>query len=163
MGCCSDDPPDTQARGASSVTGLGDSSGVSVLTFELILRVLAPSLAVTLFILTPPMRRGLFSPTLQLRTLRLREVTQVEGGQMGLQDGWIPGSLLRPLQGPGGAAQAGAQVAPPCLADHHRVQVVAGADLSPEPALCTPQSSGPRTCLWLGRFAHCPGCSSSPE
>ena len=62
MGCCSDDPPDTGARGASSVTGLGDSSGVSVLTCELVLRALAPSLAVTLFILTPPVRRGLFSP-----------------------------------------------------------------------------------------------------
>ena len=55
-----------------------------------------------------------------------------------------------PLQGPGGAAHAGAQVAPPCTADHHWVQVVAGADLSPEPVLCPPRAQGPETVCGLG-------------
>ena len=44
-----------------------------------------------------------------------------------------------PQQGPGGAAQAGAQVAPPCL-----------ADLSPEPALCPPRAQGPEPVCGLG-------------
>ena len=94
VGCCSNDPPDTRARGASFVTGLGDSSGVSVLTCELVLRALAPFPGSHSLHPHTPVRRGLFSPTLQLRTLRLRDVTHVQGGRMGLQDDWIPASLL---------------------------------------------------------------------